>query len=195
MPTGSPRQLWLLPVLLIAVIMTAAGGLLARDLYEEPPAAPPPTVVVTSPAAVPSGEQPGPATVRGTADAVAHPLYATLQPLLQTYFDAINAKDYARWASVVTLERQINQPEEKWHRDFRTTRDGTIVVHRIEAGGDGTARALMTFTSTQDVDDAPDELPSPCIHWNVVWAFATEDGQWKLTSGPASAAPRHEPCS
>lgn len=194
MSTGSPRQLWLLPVLLITVIATALGGLLARDLYSEPPADPPPTVVATSPSPKPSGEQPGPATVRGTADAVAHPLFGTLQPLLQTYFKAINDKDYERWSSVVTYERQTNQPEQTWQQEFRTTKDGNIVMHRIEARGDGSARVLLTFTSTQDVADAPQELPRPCIHWNVVWAFSTEDGSWKLAAGPASATPQHEPC-
>jgi hypothetical protein len=188
--TGSPRQLWLLPVLLITVIATAVGGLLARDLYTVAPS--PPAVV--APSTVPSGEQPGPAVVQGTGDAVAHPLYATLQPVLQRYFEAINAKDYSQWASVVTSERQANQPEGTWRKDFRTTRDGNIVMHRIEARGGGVARVLLTFTSTQDVADAPGELPSACIHWNVVWAFATEDGEWKLAAGPAAAVPQHEAC-
>jgi hypothetical protein len=191
--TGSSRQLWLLPVLLITVIATALGGLLARALYAEPPASPPPAVVATSPSVAP-GKQPGPAVVRGTADAVAHPLYRTLQPLLQVYFEAVNAKDYARWATVVSAERQANQPEEMWLKDYRTTKDGNIVMHRIEARGDGTARVLLTFTSTQDVADAPGELPYGCIHWNVVWAFSTEDGAWKLAAGPSAAVPQHEAC-
>lgn len=194
MSTGSPRQLWLLPVLLITVIATALGGLLARDLYSEEPASPPPTVVATSPSPGPSGEQPGPPTVRGTADAVAHPLYGTLRELLQTYFDAINAKDYARWSSVVTYERQTLQPEQEWMKAYGTTTDGNIVMHRIEARGDGTARVLLTFTSTQAKENAPVVLPEPCIHWNVVWAFSTEDGDWKLAAGPASATPQHEAC-
>jgi hypothetical protein len=184
----------LLPVLLIAVIATALGGLLARDLYSEEPASPPPTVVATSPSPGPSGEQPGPSTVQGTIDAVAHPLYPTLRGLLQTYFDAVNAKDYRRWSSVVTYERQANQPEQEWRKEYNTTKDGSIVMHRIEARGDGTARVLLTFTSTQAKENAPQELPVPCIHWNVVWAFSTEDGEWKLAAGPTSATPQHEAC-
>jgi hypothetical protein len=192
--TGSPRQLWLLPVLLITVIATALGGLLARDLYSEPSSPSPTTVVVTSPSAGPPEEQPGPATVRGTVDAVAHPLYETLRELLQTYFEAVNTKDYARWSSVVTYERQRRQPEQMWQNEYGTTKDGNIVMHRVEARGDGTARVLLTFTSTQAIDDAPEELPEPCIHWNVVWAFSTEDGDWKLTTGLTSVTPQHEAC-
>jgi hypothetical protein len=181
-------------VLLITVIATALGGLLARDLYSEPSAPPPATVVATSQSPGPPEQQPGPPTVRGTADAVAHPLYRTLRDLLQTYFDAVNAKDYARWSSAVTYERQTNQPEQKWQDEYRSTKDGNIVMHRVEARGDGTARVLLTFTSTQAETDAPQELPEPCIHWNVVWAFSTEDGDWRLAAGPASATPQHEAC-
>jgi hypothetical protein len=149
---------------------------------------------VTSPSTGPAEDQPGPPTVNGTVDAVAHPLYRTLRELLQTYFDAVNAKDYARWSSVVTYERQTNQPEQEWRKEYNTTQDGSIVMHRVEARGDGTARVLLTFTSTQAVENAPEELPRPCIHWNVVWAFSTEDGDWKLSAGPASATPQHEAC-
>ena len=194
MSTGSPRQLWLLPVLLITVIATALGGLLARDLYSEEPASPPPTVVATSASPGPSGEQPGPSKVQATADVVTHPLYGTLRGLLQTYFDAINAKDYEQWSSVVTYKRQTLQPEDEWMKAYGTTTDGNIVMHRIEARGDGTARVLLTFTSTQAKEDAPPVLPEPCIHWNVVWAFSTEDGDWKLATGPTSATPQHEAC-
>lgn len=194
MSTGSPRQLWLLPVLLITVIATALGGLLARDLYSEQPASPPPTVVATSPSPGPTEEQPGPATVNGTADAVSHPLYGTLRGLLQTYFDAVNAKDYEKWSSAVTYERQTFQPENEWRKEYNTTQDGSIVMHRVEARGGGTARVLLTFTSTQAVENAPVELQEPCIHWNVVWAFSTEDGDWKLAQSRAAATPRHEPC-
>ena len=77
----------------------------------------------------------------------------------------------------------------------RTTQDGSIVIYRIESGADDTARVLLQFTSTQDPKDAPPELPEPCIHWNVVWAFAdTSAASWKLAAGLASASPQHEEC-
>jgi hypothetical protein len=191
--TGSPRQLWLLPVLLITVIATALGALVARSLYADQPPPPPPAVEPTT-TSVPPSKQPGPAAVQGTADATAHPLYKTLQPLLQRYFDAINAKDYTAWSSTVTSKRRTDQPEDKWQKDYRTTRDGNIIVYRIEASGDATARVLLQFTSTQSQEDAPTELPVDCIHWNVVWPFEKEKGEWKLAAGSTSASPQHDPC-
>lgn len=193
MSTGSPRQLWLLPVLLITVIATALGALVARSLYEEQPR-PPAAPIVPSPSSVPPSEQPGPVDVQGTADATAHPLFTTLEPLLQGYFDAINAKDYAAWAEVVTADRIKKTDEATFQRDFRTTRDGSIVIYRIETGGDGTARVLLHFTSTQDPNDGPPEFKVACIQWNVVWSFAREKNEWKLAGGSVSATPRHEAC-
>ena len=183
-----------MPVLLITVIATALGGLLTRDLYADtaPPA--PAPVLPGPPSSLPPSEQPGPVNVQGTLDATAHPLYETFRSLLQNYFEAINSKDYERWTSTVTSKRRKDAPEEDWQTDYRTTKDGSIVLYRIESGADDTARVLLEFTSTQGIKEAPAELPVPCIHWNVVWAFAKENGEWRLATGAASASPQHEEC-
>lgn len=195
MSTGSPRQLWLVPVLLITVIATALGALVARSLYaDQPPALP--TAVEPSASSVPPSEQPGSSEVKGTADATTHPLYNTLQPLLQRYFNAINEKDYEAWTQTVTAQRVTDQRGEgKWQEAYGTTRDGSIVMYRIEVTGDETARVLLQFTSTQTVANAPEELPAECIHWNVVWGFEKERGEWRLAAGSTSATPQHEACT
>lgn len=193
MSTGSPRQLWLLPVLLITVIATALGALVARSVYAEQPP-PTPTAIVPSTSSVPPDEQPGPADVQGTTDATTHPLFATLQPLLQHYFDAINAKDYASWKEVVSSDRIKETDEKTFQNDYRTTRDGTIVIYRIEARGDGNALVMLQFASTQDRADAPPNFPEPCIRWNLVWPFTQQRGVWKLAAGTTSASPQYEKC-
>lgn len=180
-------------MLLITVIATALGALVARSLYADH-APLPPAAIEPSPTSVPPSEQPGSPKVEGTVDATAHPLYSTLHGLLQRFFDAINTKDYAAWAATVTEQRQEDQPEKAWQDAYKTTRDGSIVVYRIETGEDDTARALLRFTSIQDPANAPPELHAPCIQWNVVWFFAKENGEWKLASGATSALPQHETC-
>ncbi|MFL6123059.1 hypothetical protein [Actinophytocola sp.] len=192
MSRGSPRQLWLLPVLLITVIATALGALVARSVYADQPL--PPAAVRPSTSSVPPSEQPGPPAVQGYADATAHPLYNTLHGLLQRYFDAINTKDYAAWSATVTTARRQAQPEEDWRTAYKTTRDGSITVYRIETAGADAAQVLLHFTSTQDPQDGPPEMPVGCIEWNVVWAFAKEKGEWRLAIGPSSASPQHTPC-
>lgn len=180
-------------MLLVTVIATALGALVARSVYAGQESLPPPAIE-PSPSSVPPSEQPGTPEVKGTTDATTHPLYRTLQPLLQRYFDAINAKDYARWAGTVTAKRRQDQPEEKWQKDYRTTTDGSIVIYRIEASGHDAARVLLQFTSVQDPADAPEELKVGCIHWNVVWPFAKERDEWRLGAGSTSASPQHDAC-
>lgn len=187
------RQLWLVPVVLVTVIATAIGGLLARNLYETPePGAPDP--VLPTETSRPLEEQPGSGVVRGTKDAVAHPLFETVRAVLQTYFDAINRKDYESWTGTVTQNRIESLRKETWLKDYRSTTDGNIVVYRIEVAEEDTARVLMKFTSVQDPPDAPPELQVPCIHWHVVFPLVREDSGWKIDTGPASASPQHEPC-
>lgn len=181
-------------MLLLAVIATAVGGLLARQVYEEPVATAP-SPVQPSPSSFPDAEQPGPTTVEGTQEAVGHPLYEDIRSVLQTNFDAINAKDYDLWRRVVTEERVETMNREKWHMDFGTSKDGTIVIYRIELGGEDEAVVLLKFTSTQAVEDAPDMLPAECIHWNVVYPMVKENGEWKLGTGKTSSAPLHEACA
>lgn len=181
-------------MLLLAVIATAVGGLLARQAYEEPPATVP-SAVQPSPTSFPKEEQPGSTTVEGTQEAVSHPVYEDIRSVLQTNFDAINAKDYDLWRRVVTEERVATMNREKWLMDFGTSRDGTIVIYRIELRGEAEAVVLLKFTSTQAKENAPDMLPAECIHWNVVYPMVKEDGEWKLGTGKTSSAPLHEACA
>jgi hypothetical protein len=191
-PPDRPRQLWLLPVLLITVIATAVGGLLARTWYTDATPQTPPAVLPST--SVPASQQPGTRDVNGTADATAHPLYQPVRELLQRHFDAINAKDYAAWQSTVIGKRVERLPEAKWRDDYGTTQDGSVVIFRIELGEDDTARVLMTFTSVQDPADAPSELPVGCIRWSVVYPLVREDDGWKLDASPAGSSPQHEKC-
>jgi hypothetical protein len=189
-----PRQLWLLPVLLITVIATAVGGLLARTYYEDQDSDEPAAVIPTQ-TSVPPSERPGPKAVGGTPDAIAHPLYKTVRGLLQRYFDSINGKDYGAWLTTVTPERAERQPESAWRAAYKSTQDGSIVIYRIELADDDTARVLMTFVSTQDAADAPRELPSNCIQWSVVFPLILQSDGWKLDSSPAGSSPQHERCT
>lgn len=193
MPPNRPRQLWLLPALLITVIATAVGGLVAREFYEDPGPAQPPAVIPSQTSVAPS-EQPGPKTVSGTPDATDHPLYQPVRDLMQSYFDSINAKDYSAWLGTVTARRAELQPEQGWQDAYRTTEDGSAVIYRIDMTEDDTARVLLTFISVQDPNDAPKELPSRCIRWSVVFPLAIEGDGWKLDRTPATLSPQHERC-
>lgn len=184
-----------MPVLLVTVIATAIGGLFARQLYEDPEPSEPDAVLPTA-SSVPPEEQPGSNVVQGTPDAVGHPLYEALREVLQVHFDAINSREYERWSEVVTMARVDSQPEEVWREAYRSTKDGSILIYRIEVPRDeDMALVLMTLTSVQHPSDAPPELPVGCIHWNVVLPLVLEDDDWKIDIGPESSSPQLEPCA
>lgn len=187
------RPRWIFVLVLVAVIIAAAGGVAARAVYSQP-AESAASAVLPNEKPVPPGKQPGDTTVTATTDAAGHPLYETVRGLLQTYFDSINNRRYDQWRTVVSTKRAKFQPEKDWSTAYRSTKDGSIVVYRIETGPTDTARILLSFTSVQDPRDAPLELPEGCIRWKVVFPLSLEEGSWKLDSGPTSSAPQHEVC-
>ncbi|MEU7813851.1 hypothetical protein [Pseudonocardia sp. NPDC049154] len=141
---------------LVVVAAAAAAWLVGGRAFE----AGAPT---DAPAAVPATGA-GPPTVELSLDALTHPQHLAVRERLQAYFDAINAHDHAAWAATVTPERVAAQPAETWLAGVRSTQDGTIRVDRIEDAPDGVL-ALVRFTSTQDVADAPADLRVGRICW------------------------------
>ncbi len=117
-----------------------------------------------------------------------------VRDLLQHYFDAINSKSYDDWTQVVTSSRLHTTSRSEWSDDYRTTRDGSIVVYRIESAGTGQLVVLLRFVSVQDPSDAPPDFPYRCIRWHVVFPLAVEHGQWRLDAGETGATPQHQSC-
>ncbi len=181
-------------MLTVAVSLALGGGLLARDLYHERAAQ---ETVPSTPSAVtalPPDKQPGSPLVRLSSDAADHPHDQTIRRLLQAYFDGINGRNYERWKTSVTWGRVRTKSEREWLRDYRSTRDGSIFVHRIESAPEGRMRVLLSFTSTQDVIDAPVTLPEPCIRWWLALPVSLERGHWKIDTVPAGTMPEYKKC-
>jgi hypothetical protein len=179
----------------VVVVVAAAGGFAAREIYR-PQAGQQVTtsITATSTTPLPPDKQPGARDVVGTQDAVGHPQYAAIRQLLQDHFDAINDRQYDKWRTTVTRDRAKTLPEPSWREDYRTTRDGSILIHRIDTSPDRRMRVLLGFTSTQRVEDAPPELPEPCIKWRIVLPLAKEDNKWKIDVGSEGASPQHDGC-
>lgn len=185
-----------MPVLVAVVALTVGGGLVAREVYQPPSrasrsAAPQTSAPLDS---VEPAEQPGPTRVRLTNDAAAHPDAQAVRAVLQKYFDAINRRDYDLWVTTVVAERAALQDEQEWRANYRSTRDGSIRVYRIEAAPDDGLSVLLGFTSVQSAADAPDELPSDCIRWRLAFPLTAVDGDWRIGTVPPGTVPEQSRC-
>ncbi|EMD27790.1 hypothetical protein C791_1686 [Amycolatopsis azurea DSM 43854] len=181
-------------MLVVVISLTVGVGLLARDLYLRPEAAPTTPLVSDSPTSVAPGAQPGSRAVEVTPDVFAHPQYQSVRQVLQGYFDSINDRDYPKWTSVVSRDRAKTKTSAEWKKDYQSTRDGSILVYRIEPGAPSTLRVLVAFTSVQDVEDAPVYLPEGCIRWRLVLPLRLESGSWRVDTTDGGTNPEHERC-
>lgn len=128
--------------------------------------------------------EPGPPTVVLADDVALSPDADRIRTVLQTYFDAINAGDYKLWRSAVIPQWARDTGEAAWRARYRSTLDGSMVVHRLEPRIGGGLIALMSFTSLQNPADAPPELPVRCLHWWVSYPLIGQGEAVRL--GPSA---------
>lgn len=182
---------WLVPAVVVITGAAVAAGMVGRTVYLRPAEA----VGEPAVAASSSGQLPGISEVRLSGDSFTHPDRLQVQTVLQAFFDAINARDFEAWRSVVSGKRASQAVEQTWMAAYETTRDGGMVVQRIESDVVGRrVRALITFVSTQDVAKAPVGLPEGCIRWRVVYVLVREAGEWKVDEAPENRTPQMERC-
>ncbi|WIX78694.1 hypothetical protein QRX50_46410 [Amycolatopsis carbonis] len=193
-PPAPARQRWLVPVLVVVLSITVGGGLLARELYRRPVVDAADPIALTTPTPVDKDDQPGPGDVKVTEDGARHPDYDAVRAVLQDYFDGINHHDYDQWARSVSKARIAENPRTTWTNDYRSTKDGSILLYRIEPGAGTSLRVLVGFTSTQSSHEAPEGLKEGCIRWRLVLPMIFEGGGYKIDTVTAGTLPEQEKC-
>ncbi len=179
-----------MPVAVLVLITASVTGVALRTLYSGPqgvgvPGSPPPG---------PPEAQPGSPLVQFSPGAAEHPDFGTVRSLLQIYFDSINLGRYDQWKTTVVTARQRERPEPVWRDEYATTRDGNIMVQRIEPGPDRSLRVLLTFTSVQDPADAPQQMRAPCVRWSAVYPLVNETGELLLDTNRFPGSTRVSSC-
>ncbi len=176
-----PAALTAALVLLLGIVI--ASGIVVRARLGEPSAG-------AAGGPLPAPGQAGSAVVELSADARAYPGAAAVRALLHTYFDAVNSRDYPRWATTVVPDLAARQPETTWASDLAGTRDGTILVSRIEeADAGGGLLVLVSFATVAPVQNAAD-LPAGRSCWNASYSLVQEDGSLRLDSPRAGSVIR-----
>ena len=171
-------------VVIVAFAGAVGTGMLLRGLQ---PAAGAARIDSIGDRAAPGPPEPGPATVVLVEDVALHPDADRIRAMLQKYFDAINAGDYQLWRSAVIPQVARDLGESAWRGQYRSTLDGSIVVHRLEPRAGGGLVALTSFTSLQNPADAPPELRVRCLRWWVSYPLIGAGDQLRLGSSSPSA--------
>lgn len=95
-----------------------------------------------------------------------------VQQLLQGYFDAINQHNYAAWSQSVTGKIAASQSSSQWLAAYATTVDSSIWMQSMSSDP---LQVELHFTSQQDPDLAPKDLPVDCIDWSIRYRIETEN--------------------
>lgn len=103
-----------------------------------------------------------------------HEKSTSVQDLLQTYFDAINTRDYPAWRGAVTDDQARAQDADHWRAGYATTTDSNVLVMSIQ---DDPLRARVRFSSQQSVELAPSALRADCIDWDLTYLVVERDGR------------------
>ncbi|MGW5724048.1 hypothetical protein ACWEVP_48335 [Amycolatopsis sp. NPDC003865] len=194
-PAPSSRQRWLVPVVVVVLSVTVGAGLLARELYRRPDQPAGESTAASATSSPASSGAPAPTgVIRMTDDAKNHPQAEAVRDLVDTYFSAINARDYAQWQTVVSEERRRSKTAADWKKDFQSTKDSDFLVYRIERGSGQSLRVLVAFTSTQDPRDAPTDMRESCLHWRLVLPLVVEGGALRIDTVDPGPSPEHEKC-
>lgn len=183
----------------VVVVLLGAGAALTISAAQQRSAAGSSTLAESSAPAtaavgrIRSGDIPptaGPSTnqtVQLSTTARAHPQAEQVRQLLQSYFDAINNHDYSAWAAVVTTPQTQNQDSDRWLQAYASTVDSSIWIQSLSGNP---LRVALRFTSEQDPELAPPDLPVACIDWTLSYQLPEQDGQLVVGSTVANSVSR-----
>jgi hypothetical protein len=120
------------------------------------------------------------AVASGAAD---NPAATQVTALVNSYFTAINNRDYSAYASLLDQQARQRNSESTFDSGYATTTDSAETLTSISDTGSGGLAASLTFTSKQSPADSPDD--SPCDQWSIT-LFLVPNGTGYLIGTPPS---------
>jgi hypothetical protein len=139
-----------------------------------------------------------PSTPADTAVAVA-PAAASntaapqVQSLLEHYFAAINAHDYAAYSSLLDAQMRGENSRSHFDSGYGTTHDSAETLTSITGTGGGVLAATVSFTSHQSPADSINN--SSCTAWTITLYLEPQGGgSYLIGAPPAGYQPSHQDC-
>jgi hypothetical protein len=151
----------------------------------------PSTPASTQATASPTTGLPGPGrNTVATAPALAHtPAARQVAAFLETYFRAINQRDYPLYSSL--LAPSMRPPFHEFETGYRSTSDSGAVLTSLSAGPHGLA-ATFTFISHQDPALSPDH--TRCTNWDITLYLRRHGASYLIVRPPRGYHAAHQPC-
>jgi hypothetical protein len=195
-------------IALLVVVMLAVGGgafalvsaVTGKTSSTTPPSTPassaPASAGATTPAASPTAHASatGPAgtsVVAVSSAAAQNPDVSKVQVLLERYFAAINAKNYAEYSSL--LDAQMQEPESSFASGYRTTQDTAETLTSLTGTSGGGLAATVSFTSRQNPADSIYHMA--CTVWTItLYLQPSAAGGYLIGAPPPGYQPAHQSC-
>ena len=153
--------------------------------------APPTSTATASPSASPKASAKK-STVAVSPSAAANPAAARVRTLLEHYFAAINAHDYAAYSNLLDSQMQQQNPPSKFASGYATTRDSAEKLTSIANIGSGSLAATVTFTSHQSPADSINN--SSCTAWTITLYLQPQNDGYVIGVPPTGYRSVHQDC-
>jgi hypothetical protein len=117
---------------------------------------------------------------------------AGVEVVLSHYFQGINKRDYAEYASSQTAKGKENQPQSSFDAGYATTSDTDMTLTSLTPTGGGDLTATITFTSHQSASDGVDN--SRCNAWTLNLYLVPNGAGYLIAPAPPDYEPSYSDC-
>ncbi|HEX4087301.1 MAG TPA: hypothetical protein VHZ33_01230 [Trebonia sp.] len=112
--------------------------------------------------------------------------------MLTHYFQGINKRDYAEYASSETAQGQANEPQSAFDSGYATTTDSGMRVATLTQAGGGDLIATVAFTSRQSPSDSVDN--SACNDWTLYFYLVPNGAGYLIAPAPSGYQSTYTDC-
>jgi hypothetical protein len=121
-----------------------------------------------------------------------NPAEPAVEKTLTNYFQGINTRNYAEYASSLDAQQRANQPESAFMSGYSSTSDSGMKLIALTSTADGGLQATVTFTSHQAQGTGVDG--SPCNDWTLNFYLVKQGGGYLKGAAPSGYQPTHSDC-
>ena len=170
---------------------TAAPRVSARNIQSQSasttPAVSPSTASQASPAS--GAQDTGPATVAIAPTASQQTSAPQVATFLETYFQAINTRDYSLYSSL--YEPALRPTLQQFQNGYRSTHDSGAVLTDLSPTAIGLA-ATVSFTSHQQPADSA--TGTSCTSWNITLYLEPLGSTYQIVHPPDGYHAQYQAC-